>query len=145
MIDPNEYRKLIEAVELAEMYFTDLQAWRDSSIDGQLTARTQMDIRRDPVADGNHDIVARVTFLLQGFLHETKDTSKEVVKIKLEWLVRYSYQKARDFHPSNDLVEEFVQRNVPVNVWPYIRYIVSMLTIQMCLPPLILPMWKMLR
>ena len=44
-----------------------------------------------------------------------------------------------------ELKQRFVERNVPVNVWPYIREIVATMTAKMGLPPLVLPTLKIVR
>lgn len=39
-------------------------------------------------------------------------------------------------------IEQFVEKNVPINAWPYVRETVSSITTRMGLPPLIIPTFK---
>ncbi|OJE00590.1 hypothetical protein A9485_23810 [Bacillus cereus] len=41
-----------------------------------------------------------------------------------------------------ELMNLFVERNVPINVWPYAREIISNVTMKMGFPPLMIPPYK---
>ena len=43
---------------------------------------------------------------------------------------------------NNNHINKFCEKNVPVNVWPYIREIVSSSTVRMGLSPLVIPAFK---
>jgi hypothetical protein len=57
------------------------------------------------------------------------------------WLrVAATYQSA--LFPEGALFQTFSQRNLPVNLWPYLRLYVDFLAGQMGLPRLVLPAFK---
>ncbi len=54
--------------------------------------------------------------------------------------VRASYDAA--LFPEEAIFRVFRERNLPINLWPYLRLYVDFLTGQMGLPRLVLPAWK---
>ncbi|WP_243094644.1 helix-turn-helix domain-containing protein [Thermus thalpophilus] len=58
----------------------------------------------------------------------------------LEVKVAASYRSS--VFPEGDLFQMFAEHNLPLNLWPYLRFYVDFLTTQMGLPPLTLPLFK---
>ncbi|MGB4439791.1 MAG: protein-export chaperone SecB [Sedimentibacter sp.] len=56
--------------------------------------------------------------------------------INFEYSIEYSFNGIENIE--NDYIEAFVKRNVPINIWPYARELVSSLTTRMGFPALIM-------
>ncbi len=78
------------------------------------------------------DFDAKVVFKKDG-----AQESKEQELITVRYLLEYEYEGDR---PDRRILTLFSKRNVPMNVWPYFRELVSTLTQRMELPPLYIPL-----
>ncbi len=56
--------------------------------------------------------------------------------IKFDYCIAYSVESLSTF--SNEYIEFFIYKNVPINIWPYARELVSSITTRMGFSPLIL-------
>lgn len=135
----DQYKQLVEGVELQEIVLREVEAKRTSDQPGPWVADAKLDINGN--LDSSKDLVeASVSVMItatQGTSHE------EVAVIRTTWFVRYHLRKG--LVVGHDLIQAFVQRNVPINIWPYVRELVSSLTMRMGMPPLLLPTLKILR
>lgn len=80
---------------------------------------------------------------------EINDIEEDAIffKIEFELLVIYELDIRQDkelFLNSDisDAIGRFTDRNIPVNIWPYVREIVSSVTTRMGITTLVLPMYK---
>lgn len=67
-----------------------------------------------------------------------KDTSP--ILIQFEFRVLYKLKDISKYN--NNYIDLFMSRNVPINVWPYAREIISSITTRMGYPPLIINAFK---
>lgn len=135
----DQYRQLVEGVELKEIVLREVEAKRTSDKPGPWAADAKLDLNGSFDSPGDM-LHARVTVKVTATQH---DSGEEVAVISATWLVHYHLRES--LLVSDDLIQTFVQRNVPVNIWPYVRELVSSLTIRMGMPPLLLPVLKILR
>ncbi|GMO00749.1 hypothetical protein [Parageobacillus thermoglucosidasius] len=74
------------------------------------------------------------------------NAENKVFDIEFSYILEYRLQKSNDIHLEKEGLEEaiklFVQRNVPVNIWPYARELISQLTMSMGFPPLLIGTYK---
>ena len=103
----------------------------------------------------DEEIIMPVYFKVKAFTNKNnKDLNYEDISsqdtlftIELRFNVSYFFDisevNTRDIiFKYTDVLEVFAERNVLLNVWPYIRANVSDLTSKMGLPPLVLPLKK---
>lgn len=143
-----KYNRLVQAVELNEIALTDLRHRRKLLLRRPLAVEYALKIRL--VSSSDQEIVARADLLVSAFptQNEEQENNEEKtvpdVSIKLTYHVRYTLHQS-EFRPSRELARQFVERNVPINVWPFMRETVAALTAKMGLEPLLLPTLKIMR
>ena len=69
-----------------------------------------------------------------------KDKMKGLVNINFKFSVSYSVLNLSEYE--NQYIEKFQEKNLPVNVWPYARELVSSLTTRIGYPALIIEPFK---
>lgn len=69
---------------------------------------------------------------------KVQETSEELIKIDASFLLFYILKEKC----ADDVLEEFIKRNVPLNAWPYGREIISSITSRMGLPALNIGLYK---
>jgi len=84
----------------------------------------------------NSTLTIPTTFTVSG----TVGNDEELFSIHFSLLVKYDLPSDADFAPQ--YLEFFAENNVPANVWPYARELVSSMTSRMGLPPFTLPILK---
>ncbi|MBE1556431.1 protein-export chaperone SecB [Sporosarcina limicola] len=78
--------------------------------------------------------------VLTEFVVNGTGSSQDIFSIHFTLEVVYKLDKQYNFE--NQYFDLFTQNNVPVNVWPFARELVSNLTMRMGLPPLLLPVLR---
>ena len=152
----DKYNKLIKAISFEGVEITAINCTknRDSRRDKKaIDVRVSFGI--DNVVRDGTDIEISFDFELIGFFNQEQicesdeiDPQNILMNISLEISMLYAIDiEEDDFNPSKlecfeDILEEFADRNVPINAWPYVREMVSNITTRMGLPPLIMPMYK---
>jgi hypothetical protein len=64
----------------------------------------------------------------------------EDVHIFFEAVFSVEYRLIDGEYPSDEVISGFLSRHIPLHVWPYVRELVSSMTLRMGLPPLMLPL-----
>lgn len=136
----NGYRKLVEDVDLSELALVDLAHHRDIQITRPLAVTHKLETRLETISA--EKIVAIAEFDLRA---RPEHGERDQVSIRMTWLLVYSLSLSGGFEPDEDLVKQFLERNVPINLWPYVRETVATLTARMGLVPLLLPILKITR
>lgn len=136
----NGYRKLVEAVELRELALVDLAHHRDIQITPPLTVTHELEIHLESFSAER--IVAVAEFALRA---RPEHGQSDQVSIRMTWRLVYELNAREGFEPDEGLAKQFVERNVPINLWPYVRETVATLTAKMGLAPLLLPILKIIR
>ncbi len=65
-----------------------------------------------------------------------KKVKKKLFGIKFDFCIQYSISSLNTF--SHEYIEFFIYKNVPINIWPYARELVSSVTTRMGYQPLVL-------
>jgi preprotein translocase subunit SecB len=63
-----------------------------------------------------------------------------VFKMKFDFVIKYSIDALETF--SEEYIEFFIKNNVPINIWPYARELVSSITTRMGFPVLVIAPYK---
>lgn len=88
------------------------------------------------------DDFLRVLAVFHLVCHEEKDEKSTVFEIHTTFELLYSIDGTE---VSEEVIERFIDVNVPVNVWPYGRELISSLTTRMGFPALIIGTYKTVR
>jgi len=141
-----DYRKLVELVQLEQLALTELQHRRvESELRVPLTVSTEF--RVEPVTVEPGRLVARAYFDFRAKTVAPEDGDEEPqVEIRMVWRVQYALQNPGDVELDIQVLgPEFLERNVPINVWPFIRETLASLTAKMGAPPYLLPALRIVR
>lgn len=136
----SEYVRLVNRVELRDLALVDLVHHRAPKITPPLAVTTGLEMRLESVS--TEEIVAVGEFTLRA---GPREIETEQVSITMKWRLVYGLDTGEEFQPAEDLAKQFVERNGPINLWPYVRETVSTLTGKMGLVPLLLPTLKITR
>lgn len=139
-MNTNLYRGLVESVELKEITIMEMSLRRSSRVPSPIEIETDFEVETSAIRKA--ELVARALFNLKA---KSKGKVKPLMRIDLEYRVVYRVADLDSTALNEDLINEFLKRNVPINVWPYIRENVMTLTGKMGLTPLILPVLKLTR
>jgi Preprotein translocase subunit SecB. len=136
-----QYSRVVKAVELDEIRLLKVVAECTPGTQPQ-AIDVETSFRLDKVVDvASGRLEAQAHLLVSG---KTAASEEPMLRVELSWLVRYRLPQG--FSTSDETGQSFLDRNVPVNIWPYAREFVSELTARMgFLPPLVLPVLKILR
>lgn len=141
-----EYNKLVRAVELKAIVLTDLSHHRELNLRPPLQIKYEFSVGLESFSE--KEFVASAEFSLDAFPKNEEKQKEEKptpgLSIRLTYHLIYVLSQA-ELEPSEELIREFLDRNVPINVWPFIRETVATLTAKMGLSPLILPTLKITR
>lgn len=141
MVNQALYTKLIEYISLEDIFVKDLAMNRNpvSLKDGEeLHADVKILPRLELVT--NDHLIASVNFHVNA---QTKD-ELELFSMDFEYATIYSIGGEESF-PQEELqqiAEVFVDRNVPINVWPFARELVADLSNRMNVPRLLIGMYR---
>lgn len=138
-MDREDYRRLVKLINLEALELLDLQHHREIHLSPPLIVSHELQFRLAEVSP--QAIVGMADFTLRG---RPQEGDSDQLSIRMTWRLVYRLEEKEDFQPTEELADEFFNRNVPINLWPYIRETVSGLTAKMGLQPLVLPTLKVL-
>lgn len=152
MVDHEVYSKLVQAVELTDIALMELRHRRREGKLESAIVETAVKIQR--AGEMPSGFAANVEFDLRAMptrldgANETEVDSPDL-EIQMLWRLEYAVdsEKFLEQELTDELIDEFIERNVPINVWPYIRETVANLTGRMGVnvTPLLLPTLKIVR
>jgi len=136
-----QYSRVVKAVELDEIRLLKVVAECTPGTQPQ-TINVETSFRLDKVVDvASGRLEANAHLLVSA---KTAASEEQMLRVELSWLVRYRLPQS--FSTSDETGQSFLDRNVPINIWPYAREFVSELTARMgFMPPLVLPVLRILR
>jgi len=141
-----DYGRLVELVELKELALIELTHQRDED-ELRMPLKVEYQLEIQPVTVNIDQLVAKAEFEFKA--HPVDDPSREQlaqVEIRMVWRVAYGLRKTNGEKPDvQELGPMFLERNVPINVWPYIRETLANLTAKMGAEPFLLPPLRLVR
>lgn len=103
----------------------------------------EVQFRFEPLSSDVHPEVVTTSYQFEVKASDT-DTGNGVFSIVVVYSLQYSLGELAV--PSSDdlvlLAQEFSKINGPVHVWPYVRELVSSMTVRMGFPALVIPSYK---
>jgi len=132
-LDPKEYSAFLSGTRLCDLSIVELRSSRPRQL-GELDIAVEHEcVMRSPVS-GPRFVVDFSARILTRLHSEEKADYEECVSVAFE--VVYEVNGGM---PAQALLDFFVEHNVSGHAWPYLRELVSSLTVRMNLPPLLLP------
>jgi preprotein translocase subunit SecB len=133
-VDVETYRDFLKCIEIENVYLKSLSVLRknDPGPDGVLT------ITYGPDSHTLDEMLLNVLFSTRVKAESrvsSSDKRQTIATMKTLHVVKY---KLKIENPDEALINFFVQNNVIVNVWPYVRELVQSLSYRLDIPPIVL-------
>lgn len=149
----NKYESLIRSIELSNIELQDLSCQRNNNLSSEKKSNLQVGLQHEIVEQfyDSLDYVVHTHFNVSAFHGEEDDKelaehsiNNENTLFTINFTLESTYKVdiANIDHDLEAYKEEFKlfsKRNVPINIWPYAREIISSITTRMGFPPLIIP------
>ena len=116
--DTNEYRKLIESIDLSGISLINLSQRCEVELSPPFRVEHTFAVPQDGI-DLNK-LTAEAHFGLKAIPSDS-DEEHPHISIEMVWLARYEFKANEECEYTTETLNEFFQRNVPINIWPYIR------------------------
>ena len=135
-----DYNNFIRSIELEDIYVSDLSFKRFENIpkDIQIPVRVTIKPTKNEykkIDTDLYEVTHRVLFRLE-YIQERQR------KIFFELKVTYKLIYRTKFELTDEIFKIFVERNVPINVIPFLRETISNSMYRAGLPPILLPLVK---
>jgi transposase-like protein len=129
--DPEAYAKFIQGLEIRSVELVEVHAKLERSPKGKLAFKMGLEAFGPEQREGGF-----LAGLVLSLDLQDEGGSFGILRLRL----RANYDSA--LFPEERIFRVFRERNLPINLWPYLRLYVDFLTAQMGLPRLVLPAWK---
>lgn len=133
-LDSNKYQELIRSIDIKNINLKKLEV-DCPSVSHHQNIEISASQERFTFNREGELLTVLAEFNVKGFTE-----IQNVFSINFTLELNYLLDSQLEFE--NQYFELFTQNNVPVNVWPFARELVSNLTTRMGFPPLILPVLK---
>lgn len=133
-VDREKYADLVKKVNIVQINLMKINAEKHSPVDESGTIDVTVNHRpslREVLEDG---------FIIdfESTISASNNEDEKLFDINIKYELLYSLEGGIDEEEYDDVIDSFAYRNVPVNIWPYIRELVSEMTVRMGFPPLVL-------
>jgi preprotein translocase subunit SecB len=138
------YNKLIEAIELENIFLRNLNSERFPSSGFNGDIQTEVSVAQRMEFKTNNNIVTSVQFDVDAFDELNKEN--KLFSIQSIFILEYRLENVDEDLLNSDefaqAIEDFIRINVPLNAWPYGRELISQMTTRMGLPQLVIGTYK---
>lgn len=133
-ISPDEYRKILKGIEIENIVLTSTEAYRKATLDGELPVETE--VRSNYIQKEDQFFTINCT------LNLTAGTKQDnpVIRVKCEYELVFK----TEYKITDDFFEVYKQLNLITSIWPFFREFVYNITSRMYLPPLTIPLFKVI-
>ena len=139
-IDINIYKNFLGNVDINSILLANLNVSTESNVrPNEIKVDIKFGAVGKVISENMLDVACDFTVDAKTNEQEQND-SKNVFKIQFSYNITYDVKELSTF--SKEYIDFFVLKNVPINIWPYARELVSSLTTRMGYPPLILEPYK---
>ncbi len=134
-ISPEEYRHILESLELDTLYLSEISSRLREEF---LTQTLHLDVdEKELFSQENNTLKVSYNFKLTA-----KDESMDEPGIFLQARYIVRYQITREVQVTKAFMKVFSDLTVGMLLWPYFRELVNNMVYRMGMPPLVLPMKK---
>lgn len=126
-LDPKVYRELVDGININEINIDRLNI---SKVNKELKYNKKIDIKKqfkiESYKINNNILEVYPYFRITGILEE----NQEEVAFDIEFTYCVEYEKSGLDKFEEQYIKFFTRRNVPINIWPYARELISSLTMR---------------
>lgn len=135
-MDIKKYNEFVKGLELEEIVLSELDSKRISEPE---KGHWVFDVKHDfsLILKSEEKLKAKAQFIVST---QNKDSGQELFSIKAVFLI--NYKNSSKIELTEEMEKRFINTNIPLNIWPYAREIVSSLSTRMGYPPLIIGTFK---
>jgi hypothetical protein len=134
-ISPEEYRKILEALELDTLYLSEINSkFKEEFLSQSL--KLEIDEKDSFVQENN---ILKVLYI---FKLTAKDDSVEEPGISLSAKYVVCYQINKEVTLTKEFMKVFSNLTIGMLLWTYFRELVNNMVYRMGMPPLVLPLKK---
>lgn len=138
--NPDAYREFLKGIEILNVRLDKLSVSRRGDLAGKgtVTVKCGSAVKDSPpgrLMVGFDTIVDGKTVPEPG----ASEKPKRIFRISSSFVLTYAIPETGI---PNEMLELFVERNVLVNVWPYVRELTHSLTMRMGIPPVVLDLQR---
>ncbi|NLX29587.1 MAG: hypothetical protein GXY59_11515 [Bacteroidales bacterium] len=134
-ISPEEYRKILEALELDTLYLFELNSkFREEFLSQSL--KLDIDEKESFIQENN------ILKVIYTFKLTAKDDSMEEAGITLQAKYTVRYQVKKEVQVTKEFMNVFSELSIGMLLWTYFRELVNNMVYRMGMPPLVLPLKK---
>jgi hypothetical protein len=134
-ISPEEYRKILEVLELDTLYLSEINSkFKEEFLSQSL--KLEID-EKDSFIQGNNILKVIYTFKLTA-----KDETMEEPAISLLTKYTVRYQINKEVQVTKEFMKVFCDLTIGMLLWTYFRELVNNMVYRMGMPPLVLPLKK---
>jgi preprotein translocase subunit SecB len=134
-ISPEEYRNIIESLELDTLYLTELNTKFNEEF---LPSSLSLDIGEKYTFEQKQNIL-EIYYILKIIAKDEKK-EKPVIALRAKYTIKYSI--TRDIQVTKNFMKIFGELTLGMMLWTYFRELVNNIIYRMGMPPLILPLKK---
>lgn len=155
MKNNEKYNELIESIELNQIEVVELECYQNEDFNPEKRSNLDIGVRHDikNVKFEGIEMHVHFEFEVTAFNNEQdneqglEELNREDLLFKIKFLLNLKYyleaENIEEFiEKQKEEINIFVDRNVPINAWPYARETVSSLSTRMGFPALVLPSFK---
>lgn len=134
-ISPEEYRNLLDALELDTLYLIELSSKFNEDVNSP-SLKLDTNEKHSFLQEGS---ILKIIYSYK-LMAIDESTNDPAIVISTKYTVRYNLTK--DVSISKDFMSVFSELTLGMLLWPYFREMVSNVISRMGLPPLVLPLKK---
>jgi len=135
------YSELIKHVELEDIQLINLNCRKYNVEELKRSITIEIRTKNEVESFTEQQLLINVSFKVIG--HEADKDENRLFEIDFTFTLKYSLLENNEKF-NEEVIDLFVKNNVPLNVWPYARELISSITVRMGLPALVIGTYKIL-
>ncbi|GEM_PF-2041960 len=141
----NQYVEFIKNVEIDDIFLLELKTKRMLEDIVGLTTDTNIKVNTSIVGRSKEQLAVALSLDICANLKK-EENQEPCFTCNATFIAKYKFINRIELDDSveKEIIDEFVRRNVPINVWPYCRELVASTSLKMSLPAFILPIVKVI-
>lgn len=132
----NEYADFIKKIDIEEIFVSKLNIWRHEQADQVEKVEVLVESSFKTYHMEEDKLVCTPEVNVNGI---NSDDKSKIFSLECQITIEYSIDNELF---KEEFMDRFSKTNVPLNVWPYVRELVSSATMRMGMPPLLLKAFK---
>jgi len=140
LVEKDRYIEFIKNIEIDDVFLSELETKR--LLEEKVEPATKIQFNTSIVNMSKEQLV--VAFSLKICTDNKNENPEPFFTCNATFIAKYKFTNKIGMEGSleKEIVDEFVRRNVPINVWPYCRELVASTSMKMSLPAFVLPIVK---